>query len=230
MQKFVQITSGRGPAECTRVVARVIQILTDEAGSKGCQASVIQKISGPENGSVESALLMIEGEDVTCFVNSWLGTVQWTGESEIRKDHKRKNWFIGIFEVFPSLYEEMEEKDIVYQAMRSSGAGGQHVNKVSSAIRVTHIPSGIQVVVMDSRSQHQNKKLAYQRLTEKFRQVSLGEIKKIELSQWKNQMSIERGNPIRVFKGSDFKKRKSEKGYKSQRLKLKLQIKNEDNR
>ncbi|MBK8625626.1 MAG: peptide chain release factor H [Saprospiraceae bacterium] len=230
MQKLIQITSGRGPAECTRVVARVLQILMDEARNLGLDIQVLQKIAGDENGSVETALLSIEGDQTLGFVASWIGTIQWIGESEIRKDHKRKNWYIGIFEVGNATDMEIKDSDISYQAMRSSGAGGQHVNKVSSAIRATHLPTGIQVVTMDSRSQHQNKKLAYERLLVKIRDKHLEALKTNELSQWKNQMQIERGNPVRTFRGSDFKKMKVEKGYKSQRLKLKHNLKNEFDR
>jgi peptide chain release factor len=230
MQKLIQITSGRGPAECTRVVARVLQILMDESRSLGLDVQVLQKIAGEENGTVDTALLSVEGEQALSFVDSWIGTIQWIGESEIRKDHKRKNWYIGIFEV-ESATEilRVKTRDISYQAMRSSGAGGQHVNKVSSAIRATHLPTGIQVVAMDSRSQHQNKKLAYERLLVKIREKHLEALKTNELSQWKNQMQIERGNPVRVFRGSDFKKMKVEKGYKSQRLSLKNNLKNDLN-
>ena len=226
MQQLIQITSGRGPAECTRVVARVLQILLEEARSQGLDVQVLQKIAGDQNGTVETALISIEGEQTIGFVNSWIGTIQWIGESEIRKDHKRKNWFIGVCEVGSATEMEIKDSDISYPAMRSSGAGGQHVNKVSSAIRATHLPSGIQVVVMDSRSQHQNKKLAYERLLVKIREKHLESIKTNELSQWKNQMQIERGNPVRTFRGSDFKKMKVEKGYKPQRLSLKNELKN----
>ncbi|MBK7808882.1 MAG: peptide chain release factor H [Saprospiraceae bacterium] len=226
MQKLIQITSGRGPAECTRVVARVLQILIDEARNLGLDVQVLQKIAGDENGTVETVLLSIEGDQTLSFVASWIGTIQWIGESEIRKDHKRKNWYIGIFEVESAENLEVKDTDISYQAMRSSGAGGQHVNKVSSAIRATHLPTGIQVVAMDSRSQHQNKKLAYERLLVKIREKHFESLKTNELTQWKNQMQIERGNPVRTFVGSDFKKMKVEKGYKSQRLSSKNDLKN----
>lgn len=226
MQKLIQITSGRGPAECTRVVARVLQILIDEARNLGLDVQVLQKIAGDENGTVETVLLSIEGDQTLSFVASWIGTIQWIGESEIRKDHKRKNWYIGIFEVESAENVEVKDSDISYQAMRSSGAGGQHVNKVSSAIRATHLPTGIQVVAMDSRSQHQNKKLAYERLLVKIREKHFESLKTNELTQWKNQMQIERGNPVRTFVGSDFKKMKVEKGYKSQRLSSKNDLKN----
>ena len=62
-------------------------------------------------------------------------------------------------------------QELQFKAVRSSGAGGQHVNKVSSAIRAIHKPSNIQVLVMDSRSQHQNKKIAKQRLQKKVAEL-----------------------------------------------------------
>jgi len=213
MQKLIQITSGRGPAECIRVVARVLQILIDGARNLGLDIQLKRKIAGDENGSVDTALLAVGGEGTIVFVNTWLGTIQWVGESEIRKDHKRKNWYIGIFEVGSALEMEVKDSDISYQAMRSSGAGGQHVNKVSSAIRATHQLTGIQVVAMDSRSQHQNKKLAYDRLIDKIREKHLEASKTNEISQWKNQMQNERGNPVRVFRGSDFKKNETKYPY-----------------
>ncbi|WP_413511929.1 peptide chain release factor-like protein [Myroides odoratus] len=103
----------------------------------------------------------------------------------------------------------MEEKDLVYQPIRISGVGGQHVNKVSSAIRIIHIPSGLQLVAMDSRSQHQNKKLAKKRLLEKLKQRNENTLELKEKQNWLNQLQINRGNSIRTFIGSHFKSKGS---------------------
>lgn len=111
--------------------------------------------------------------------------------------------------------------------MRSSGAGGQHVNKVSSAIRATHIPSGISVVAMDSRAQHQNKKLATERLLQKLEHNQVEQLKNEFQTTWTNQLQIQRGNPIRVFQGTDFKKEKISKNNKSERQKAKNEIRKE---
>ncbi len=204
----MQITSGRGPAECTWVVAQVLKKVVEEAQKLGLKATVLQHQAGSENGTVESALVKIEGAKANYFVDSWMGTIQWIGKSTFRKFYQRKNWFIGIFEIKQAESTLFNEKDIQYQAMRSSGAGGQHVNKVSSAVRATHIPTGIAVVSMDSRSQHQNKKLATERLKEKVTQVNLEQLKSQAQNSWENQLQIERGNPTRTFEGADFKKEK----------------------
>ncbi len=228
MEKIIQITSGRGPAECTWVVAQVLKKVLEEANELQLKAIVLQREAGSENGTVETALVQIEGKKANEFVTSWLGTIQWIGKSTFRKFHQRKNWFVGIFEVTQSSETKFHEKDVQYQAMRSSGAGGQHVNKVSSAIRATHIPTGIAVVSMDSRSQHQNKKLATERLKQKIEANNLNQFKNQEQNTWTNQMQIERGNPVRVFQGSDFKKQKVDKSYKKERLKFKNELRNSD--
>jgi len=229
MEKIIQITAGRGPAECTWVVAQVLKKILDEAQEQGLEATLLQREVGQENGTVETASISVIGKNADQFVNSWIGTIQWIGQSQFRKMHKRKNWFIGIFEIEPQKNGSISGNDIQYQAMRSSGAGGQHVNKVSSAIRATHLPTGIAVVAMDSRSQHQNKKLATERLLKKLEDETLQQLKNHVGKQWENQLNIERGNPVRVFTGSDFKKNKVEKRYKGTRQKLKQDLRNENN-
>lgn len=224
MEKIIQITAGRGPAECTWVTAQVLKKILEEAQTCQIEATVLQREAGTENGTVLTALILLKGKTVIEFVNSWKGSIQWIGQSSFRKMHKRKNWFIGIFEMDALAIKSISEKDIQYQAMRSSGAGGQHVNKVSSAVRATHVPSGLSTVAMDSRSQHQNKKLATERLLEKFKVFELEMIRKQASDQWENQLNVARGNPTRTFTGSDFKNEKTVKSYKSERQKLKQQL------
>lgn len=230
MEKIIQITAGKGPAECSWVVAQVLKKVLQEASENNLIATVLQHQAGSENGTVENVLLKIEGKDATEFVTSWIGTVQWIGKSTFRKFHQRKNWFIGLFEVEQSTETLFHEKDIQYQAMRSSGAGGQHVNKVSSAIRATHLPTGIAVVSMDSRSQHQNKKLATERLMLKLAQNNAAQLKNQFEKIWMNQTQVERGNPIRTFEGTDFKKEKKVNKNKLDRCQSKKNLKNEDYR
>jgi len=229
MEKIIQITAGRGPAECTWVVAQVLKRVLEEAQEQSLETVVLQRETGSENGTVETATLSVKGKNADEFATSWLGTIQWIGQSQFRKMHKRKNWFIGIFEIEKQKNSEVSENDIQYQAMRSSGAGGQHVNKVSSAIRATHIPTGIAVVAMDSRSQHQNKKLATERLLKKLESETLQQLKNHVGKQWENQLNIQRGNPTRTFTGTDFKKNKIEKSYKGIRPKLKTDLRHENN-
>lgn len=230
MEKIIQITAGRGPAECTWVVAQVLKKMLDEAKVFNLKCLVIEREQGVENGTLESAIIKLEGKAVNEFTNLWIGTIQWIGQSQFRKFHKRKNWFIGVFEIPPISESQINESDIHYQSMRSSGAGGQHVNKVSSAIRATHIPTGISTVCMDSRSQHQNKKTARGRLLLKLEEEEIKKLKSQFQTTWMNQTQVQRGNPVRVFEGSDFKKQKVVASYKTKREQLKKELKNEISR
>jgi peptide chain release factor len=230
MEKIIQITAGRGPAECTWVVAQVLKKMLDEANEFSLKCFVIEREQGIENGTIESVIIKLEGNRVQEFANLWIGTIQWIGQSQFRKFHKRKNWFIGIFEIPPISKTQINESDIQFQAIRSSGAGGQHVNKVSSAIRATHVPTGVSTVCMDSRSQHQNKKIARERLILKLEAEEIKQLKNQFQATWMNQTQVQRGNPVRVFEGSDFKKQKVVASYKTKREQLKKELKNEISR
>ena len=227
--KLIQITAGKGPAECNWVVAKVLKILLKELQVCKINYTILQQEKGEENGTVQSATIQLSGDIklINKFLKEWIGTIQWIGQSTFRKYHKRKNWFVGIFEIKQEQTIELQLHEIKYQAMRSSGPGGQHVNKVSSAIRAIHEPTGIQVVVMDTRSQHQNKKLAKQRLQLKVAKRNLDEFKTSIKDQWENHQELERGNPIKVFTGSDFKQKKGKKNYKKQRQQLKNDLRKE---
>lgn len=227
--KIIQITSGRGPAECCWVVAQVLKLFIKALKEEQMSYTILQKEQGTENRTIQSVTVQIEGKGLSLFLESWKGTIQWIGKSKSRVYHKRKNWFIGLYEIENNQTFQIDEKDIMYQATRSSGPGGQHVNKVSSAIRAIHKPSNIQVLVMDSRSQHQNKKIAKQRLQEKVAELQLQALQKHVKHQWENHLKVDRGNPVKVFKGSDFKAQKKEKNYKKQRQKLKTDLRHLEN-
>ncbi|RZJ65336.1 MAG: peptide chain release factor H [Flavobacterium sp.] len=228
MEKFLQITSGRGPAECSWVVAQVLKQMMLEAEAQELHAEMLHRQPGIENGTVESASVKVSGENVDAFAESWIGSVQWIGQSQFRKLHKRKNWFVGVFEIDAAKMGVVSPKDIRYQAMRSSGAGGQHVNKVSSAVRAIHSPTGISVVSQDSRSQHQNKKTATERLLQKLESESVKRFREQISKEWDNQLNVQRGNPVRTFSGSDFKNKPPTKSYKSERSRLKNNLRNEN--
>ena len=98
----------------------------------------------------------------------------------------------------------ISEKDLEYLSYRASGPGGQHRNKVESAIKVVHAPTRLEAISSDSRSQHQNKVIARNRLMAKVKLMS--QSMKLELINTKNQMNngLIRGNPIKVFRGEKF--------------------------
>lgn len=199
---YLQITSGRGPAECCRVVALVLEKILIQAKGLGLSAEVMDREPGEINRTLYSALLSIEGDKCEEVIKEWKGTVQWIAQSPYRIYHKRKNWFIAVntFEV-PDV-KDINEKELEYQTLRASGPGGQHVNKTESAVRVTHIPSGLSVTASDQRSQVQNKKLATERLMIKLASWNTEQMMRIAQENWSRHNSLQRGNPVKVIKKS----------------------------
>ncbi|EDM45384.1 putative peptide chain release factor [unidentified eubacterium SCB49] len=222
--QIIQITAGRGPAECCWVVAQTLKFLIKELTATNITYEIISKENGFENRTIQSVTLQLKGKQLDTFLANWLGTIQWVGTSTFRKHHKRKNWFIACFKVEETNKLELVLNEVSFQAMRSSGPGGQHVNKVSSAIRATHKKSGLQVVAMDSRSQHQNRKIAIKRLQEKVSNFNRNTLQNSVDDQWRNHLEIKRGNPVRVFKGTDFKKEKTKQSFKGNRKEAKNRL------
>jgi len=227
--KIIQITAGQGPTECCWVVAQVLKHFIEAIKQNNIAYKIVQREKGIENMTLQSVTIQLQAKALDPFLSQWIGTIKWIGVSAFRPQHKRKNWFVALNEIEQKQQFEINEKDITYQATRSSGPGGQHVNKVSSAIRAIHEPTKTQVLVMDSRSQHQNKKIAKSRLQEKVKQIQLETLKSNIKNQWENHLNIERGNPIQVFKGSDFKKNTIVKTFKKQRNTLKNELRNQLN-
>ena len=206
MKLILQITSGKGPAECCWVVAQVLKIMVEEAKDMSIDIVILNLEEGSENNTLHSAILQLEGCRVNEFKNHWIGTILWIGNSMYRKHHKRKNWYIAVNELTSSNeVPNISEKDIYYQAIRSGCPGGQHTNKVSTAIRATHAPSRISVLASDSRSQLQNKKLAKERLFNLLKIDQMNQMKMKVKDNWKKHNSLVRGNPIKIFEGYEFK-------------------------
>jgi peptide chain release factor len=225
MDKLIQITSGRGPLECQWVVAKVLKVFLEEAINNNINYEIIHRENGDENLTLKSVTLLLKAKELTGFLESWLGSICWTGKSTFRKLHKRSNWFIGVFELEGLEKISFNEKDIQFQTTRSQGSGGQNVNKVNTAVRATHIPTGQSVFVQDSRSQLENKKLSIARLKEKVLEQNIIQLQKRMQETWNNHLQVQRGNPVRTFSGTDFKKNYQEKSFKKQRNQLKKELK-----
>ena len=199
---YIQITSGRGQVECCRVVVLIMNKIMEQAKGLGYKVELVEHEEGPENGCMFSATLAVEGEDIKSLKNEWEGSILWVAQkNRFRPWHRRKNYFVGVHFIKPLESTLINEREITYETMRASGPGGQNVNKVETAVRATHVPSGISVSASDMRSQSQNKKLAHERLLMKL--SSLEDDKQLQHDRvvWMNHNTLERGNPIKKFKG-----------------------------
>lgn len=197
MKQIIQITSGKGPAECEFFVGETFSLMKKEMEQLKINFKILEMIEGEKVGFQS---ITFEVENAENFIENWKGSIQFIAKSKFRPNHKRKNWFIGVFEIEDFFELKINEKDLEFQTMRSSGNGGQNVNKVNSAVRVTHLPTKIQIVAMDSRSQLENKKLAIERLKLKILEMNAKKSSEQKQNQWMNHLQLERGNPKKIIK------------------------------
>ena len=199
---IIHLSAGQGPQECVWVVEQLARAFLAEAATNELTCEVVN-MDIPQAGSL---YLRIAGERAAEFVMTRVGTVQWIGTSLYRPHHKRRNWFVGVTEI-DGIAEaaQLRDTDIRYETMRASGPGGQHVNKTDSAVRATHVPTGLVTTAQEQRSQQANRKLARMKLALMMREAenkTAGERRK---SDWTHNQNVERGNAVRIYCGPRFK-------------------------
>lgn len=199
MKKYVQLTAGRGPVECAKVVALVAKELLKELPN-------LVIVDSEQHKLVPDCFMSITfGSDCEIprsIIDQWEGTVQWhSTQNSFRPGHKRSNWFVGVHFIDPLTLPSIRDKDIEYETCRSGGKGGQNVNKVESAVRAIHRPTGVAVRCSDERSQFQNKARARERLLLKLAEAQSEAENKARDAAWSQHDSLVRGNPVRIFRG-----------------------------
>jgi peptide chain release factor 2 len=150
---------------------------------------------------IKGALIKIEGEKAYGFLKHETGIHRFVRHSPFNSLNKRQTSFIGV-NIYPFQEEEailIEEKDLEYSFFRASGAGGQHVNKTDSAVRIKHIPTGIIVSCQNERSQTMNKSVALKFLKVKLKKKALMEKENLAKNANLDKKNISWGSQIRSY-------------------------------
>ena len=203
---LLQISSSQGPAECELAVAKALVRIEREALEKTVSLEIVEVLTGSKAGNYRSVLLALDGEQAEAIAQRWRGTVKWICKSPYRPRQERKNWFIGVavFIEPPDQARCVKASEVKFEACRASGPGGQHVNKTDSAIRATHLPTGISVRVESNRSQHTNKRLAILLIEQKFQQAASRQACEDRAQRRIVHHQLERGNARLAFFGMVF--------------------------
>lgn len=202
----IMFTAGRGPIECSLAVKGITDKFKKYLDGRKVGYEITSQKKGELPKSLETIVFEIKTDD-SILENPWLGTIQWICHSPIRKYSKRKNWYIKCKQITLDDDSEFLSDDVICQYYRASGPGGQHRNKVETAVRLIHKESGLIVTSSDGRSQHQNKKKAWEKLNAKITEIGSHSKQMQNMDRWISQIEIERGNPCKVFVGERFRER-----------------------
>ena len=198
---IIKLNAGAGGTEACDWCGMLYRMYSRWAEKKGFALEVLDYLDGDEAG-VKSVTFQVNGENAYGYLKSEKGVHRLVRISPFNAAGKRQTSFVSC-DVMPDIDKEIDvevrDEDIRIDTYRSSGAGGQHINKTSSAIRITHMPTGIVVTCQNERSQFQNKDKAMQMLKAKLYMLKLQE-QADKLSDIRGEVTeIGWGNQIRSY-------------------------------
>ena len=197
----LEISSGAGGTEAQDWAEMLKRMYTRWAERHGYEVALLDQSEGEEAG-IKGCVLEIRGEYAYGFLRPESGVHRLVRISPFDANARRHTSFASVF-VYPVVNEEINieirDEDVRMDVFRASGAGGQHVNKTSSAVRLTHIPSGVVVSSQQERSQHKNRQTALKMLKNKLYQLEIEkqEEKKAAIEATKQDVSF--GSQIRSY-------------------------------
>ncbi|MFK7839989.1 MAG: peptide chain release factor 2 [Bdellovibrionales bacterium] len=198
---YLQVNAGAGGTEAQDWAEMILRMYVRWSEQHGYKVSVLERSDGEEAG-IKSTTITIEGDQAYGWLKSENGVHRLVRISPFDSNARRHTSFASV-SVSPVLDDtvevELEEKDLRIDTYRSSGAGGQHVNTTDSAVRITHLPTGIVAAVQSERSQHQNRANAMSLLKAKIYEAEMQKREEAAAAAHGEKTDIGWGHQIRSY-------------------------------
>ena len=198
---FLDIQSGSGGTEAQDWAEMILRMYLRWSEQHGFKTDIIELSSGDVAG-IKSATISIQGDYVYGWLRTEIGVHRLVRKSPFDSGNRRHTSFAAVFvspEVEDDIDIEINPADLRIDVYRASGAGGQHVNKTESAVRITHIPTNAVVQCQNDRSQHKNKATAMKQLKAKLYDLEMQKKMVDQQEQEENKSDIGWGSQIRSY-------------------------------
>jgi peptide chain release factor 2 len=198
---YLEVHAGAGGTESQDWAQMLLRMYTRWAEQHGYKVDYLEETSGEEAG-IKSATIEVKGKNAFGWLKSESGVHRLVRISPFDSNARRHTSFASV-DVYPVIDDriviDIKESDVRTDTMRSGGAGGQHVNKTESAVRLTHIPTGLAVVVQAERSQHKNRAAAWKMLRARLYERELKKREEKAAAEQAAKTDIGWGHQIRSY-------------------------------